>query len=283
MKNKTASKPNTKNKGPDSKEWPATKVEMRKVSKLIPYANNARLHSEEQVGQIADSIREWGWTVPVLVDEDGMIIAGHGRILAAQKLGIEEVPAMVAKGWTEAQKKAYVIADNQLTLNAEWDEQLLRIELQELQDQDFDIEITGLSSEDIDRVLEGAYDEANEPSTMHRLEAPIYEPEGDAPSIGEMLDRGKAEEIERRIHATAGIPDDIKSFLLAAATRHYAFRYDRIATYYTHASEEVQRLMEESALVIIDYDSAVEHGYVEMNKELLAIREKEEAEHHGEA
>ena len=87
-------------------DWPADKVERRDVASLVPYARNARTHSPAQVAAIAASIREWGWTVPVLVDDAGGIIAGHGRILAAQKLGITEVPVMVAAGWTEAQKRA---------------------------------------------------------------------------------------------------------------------------------------------------------------------------------
>ena len=108
-------------------DWPADKVERRDVASLVPYAKNARTHSAAQDAASAASIREWGWTVPVLVDEAGGIIAGHGRILAAQKLGITQVPVMLATGWTEAQKRAYVIADNKLALNAGWDEDLLRI------------------------------------------------------------------------------------------------------------------------------------------------------------
>ena len=114
-------------------KWPADKVERRAVAALIPYARNARKHSPEQVDQIAASIREWGWTVPVLVDEQGGIIAGHGRVLAAQKLGLVDVPVMVAAGWSEAQKRAYVLADNKLALNAGWDDDLLKIELDDLQ------------------------------------------------------------------------------------------------------------------------------------------------------
>lgn len=130
--------------------WPANKVEMRNVSELVPYANNSRTHSPQQVDQIAASINEWGWTMPVLVDEKGMLIAGHGRIMAAQKLGIKEVPTMTATGWTEAQKKAYVIADNKLALNADWNMELLSIELQELQELDFDLELTGFELGEIE-------------------------------------------------------------------------------------------------------------------------------------
>ena len=108
-------------------KWPADKVERRSVDALVPYARNARTHSDEQVAQIAASIREWGWTTPILVDEDGGIIAGHGRVMAARKLSIDEVPVMVATGWTDAQRRAYVLADNQLALNAGWDTELLKV------------------------------------------------------------------------------------------------------------------------------------------------------------
>ncbi|MCA3380175.1 MAG: ParB N-terminal domain-containing protein [Roseomonas sp.] len=126
-------------------EWPADKVERRAIDDLIPYARNARTHSEEQVAQIAASIREWGWTVPVLVDEAGGIIAGHGRVLAARKLGLAEVPVMVATGWTEVQRRAYVLADNKLALNAGWDDALVKLELSDLEGMKFDLALTGFS------------------------------------------------------------------------------------------------------------------------------------------
>jgi ParB-like chromosome segregation protein Spo0J len=130
-------------------QWPADKVERRKVADLIPYARNSRTHSDVQVAQIAASIKEWGWTVPVLIEPDGGLIAGHGRILAAQKLGITEVPCMVAEGWTDAQRRAYIIADNKLALNAAWDEDALRIEIAELGDLDFDLSLTGFGVDEI--------------------------------------------------------------------------------------------------------------------------------------
>lgn len=128
--------------------WPADKVERRSVDSLIPYARNARTHSDEQVAQIAASIKEWGWTMPIPADEDGGVIAGHGRIMAARKLGIVDVPVMVATGWSEAQKRAYVLADNKLTLNSGWDLDLLGAELEGLGDLGFDIGLTGFSEEE---------------------------------------------------------------------------------------------------------------------------------------
>lgn len=125
-------------------------VKVVNIETLIPYARNSRTHSDEQVAQIAASIKEWGFTTPVLVDEDGGIIAGHGRTLAARKLGMTEVPVLVARGWTDAQKRAYVIADNKLALNAGWDQELLRLELADLGDLDFDLGLVGFSAEELE-------------------------------------------------------------------------------------------------------------------------------------
>ena len=133
------------------KRWPADKVERRTLSSLIPYARNARTHSDAQVAQIAASIKEWGWTSPVLIDPTGSIIAGHGRVMAARKLGLTEVPVMVAEGWTDAQKKAYVLADNQLALNAGWDAALLSLELKELNAEGFSLDLIGFD----DKALAG--------------------------------------------------------------------------------------------------------------------------------
>jgi hypothetical protein len=123
---------------PKKASWPADKVERRKVKDLVPYAKNARTHSEEQIEQIAHAIEQWGWTVPCLVDEKGGLIAGHGRVLAAKQLGLNEVPVVVARGWSAAQKRAYVIADNKLTENGGWDDDLLKVEIGELQGEGFD-------------------------------------------------------------------------------------------------------------------------------------------------
>ena len=132
--------------------WPADHVARRPVSALVPSARNARTHSQQQVAQIAASITEWGWTVPVLVDEGSQIIAGHGRVLAARSLGITEVPVMVASDWSPEQKRAYLLADNQLALNAGWDEDLLRLELGELANEGFDLSLTGFSEDELARL-----------------------------------------------------------------------------------------------------------------------------------
>lgn len=134
---------------------------------LIPYANNSRTHSDDQINQIAASMKEWGITNPILIDEDKGIIAGHGRLMAANKLGIEEVPCIVLDGLSDTQKKAYIIADNKLALNAGWDDELLKLEIEGLQDLDFDIDLLGFDEDELDamfpKLVEGLIDEDQVP------------------------------------------------------------------------------------------------------------------------
>ena len=130
-------------------------VNYRPLAALIPYARNARTHSEEQVAQIAASIREFGWTNPILVDGDSGVIAGHGRLLAARKLGMTTVPVIELAGMSEAEKRAYILADNKLALNAGWDEAMLAAEIGDLQGLGFDLALTGFELGEIDALLAG--------------------------------------------------------------------------------------------------------------------------------
>ena len=136
-------------------------VEQVGIDKLIPYVNNAKIHSEEQVTRIASSIREFGFVNPVLIDKEYNIIAGHGRVMAAKKLDMAEVPCLYIEGLTEAQRKAYILADNRLGELADWDMDLVTSELEMLQELDFDIDLTGFElPEDEDEIQE---DEVPEP------------------------------------------------------------------------------------------------------------------------
>lgn len=137
---------------PDAVEhWP--------LDRLIPYARNARTHDDDQVAQIAASIVEFGWTNPILVDTDGGIVAGHGRLLAARKLGLDTVPVVVLDHLTPAQRRAYVIADNKLALNAGWNEELLASELHALNGEGFDLGLTGFSEAELDALMAPLGDE----------------------------------------------------------------------------------------------------------------------------
>jgi ParB-like chromosome segregation protein Spo0J len=131
----------------------ARHIELWLISRLIPYARNPRTHSETQVDQIAASIAEFGFNNPILVDTKAGIIAGHGRLLAARKLQLQEVPVIVLDHLSEAQKRAYIITDNQLALNAGWDEAILRSELAALQAEDFNIDLIGFEDEELARLL----------------------------------------------------------------------------------------------------------------------------------
>jgi len=129
-------------------------IEQVSIEALIPYARNSRTHSDAQVAQIAASIREFGFTNPILIDAEGGIIAGHGRTMAARKLGLDEVPCIRLSSLTDAQKKAYIIADNKLALNAGWDDEMLKVELAELKDLDFDLSLIGFDADELANLLE---------------------------------------------------------------------------------------------------------------------------------
>lgn len=137
------------------------------MAELTPYARNSRQHSQAQIAQIAASIKEWGWTQPIICDEDGGILAGHGRLMAAQHLGLEEVPCVVATGWSEAKRRAYVIADNRLAETATWDQAMLATELQDLNDLDFDLSLVGFDGDELAKLLDGDTEEENNPASPY--------------------------------------------------------------------------------------------------------------------
>jgi ParB-like chromosome segregation protein Spo0J len=141
---------------------PADKIERRAIEELIPYARNSRTHSDAQVAQIAASIKEWGWTMPILVDEAGGIIAGHGRVMAARSLGHKDVPVVIASGWSETKKRAYVIADNKLALNAGWDQELLKVEIADLESMGSDLSLLGFDSNELASLFDEKEEELKE-------------------------------------------------------------------------------------------------------------------------
>ena len=138
-----------------SEPWLSTQIERWPTEKLVPYARNARTHSEEQVAQIAASIVEFGFTNPILAGSDGVIVAGHGRLAAAQKLGLDTVPVVVLDHLTPTQRRALIIADNRIAENAGWDDAMLRIELQSLQEDGFNLDITGFDADALAEIMAG--------------------------------------------------------------------------------------------------------------------------------
>ena len=136
-------------------------IEYKSTGELVPYINNSRTHSEQQVQQVAASIKEFGFTNPILIDHDSGIIAGHGRLQAAQLLSLDEVPTITLEGLTDAQKKAYVIADNKLALNSGWDFELLKVELENIANE-IDISVLGFDDQELANIIDGLNEEPPE-------------------------------------------------------------------------------------------------------------------------
>ena len=153
-----------------SEQWAVHNTVIKNINDLIEYDSNPREHTPEQVEQVANSIREFGWTMPILIDETNEIIAGHGRLMAGKQLGIKEVPCIVAQGWSDEQKKAYCIADNKLTENSTWSKDFLKLNLTNLYDNEFDLKLTGFSDDELSKLLpdfnidEGLTDEDDVPT-----------------------------------------------------------------------------------------------------------------------
>ncbi len=251
------------------------KITQKKVTELIPYVNNSRKHSDKQVAQIAASIKEFGWTNPILVDGENGIIAGHGRLMAARKLGMTEVPTIELSDLSESQKKAYVIADNNLALNADWDEALLKIELENLKDLSFDLDILAFDDEFLTNLLEENEDEDN--MYTQKVDIPTYEPSEIKPNVKDLYDDSKAFNLIDKIKASK-LPQAEKDFLMLTAGRHVVLNFQLIADYYAHSERPVQQLMEDSALVIVDLDDAIANGWVNLSKKLDDIYDEDNEE-----
>lgn len=264
------------------------------IGELRMYSRNARTHSGEQVKRIAESIQEFGFLNPILLDSATKeIIAGHGRLLAARELGLETVPVVVYSHLTAAQKKAYTLADNKLALDAGWDEELLKLELDELKLDDFDLDIIGFENFEFQTNLpddnadfnfqssEKADDKENPYS--QKTDAISYQPSQDTkPEISELYDNQKTKKLLIEIEQS-NVSNPDKEFLITAAQRHIVFNYKNIAEYYCHSKKDVQELMEKSALVILDYDNAIKEGYIKLSQTLNEIYEDDNSETESES
>lgn len=242
-------------------DFPAYKI--IETSKLSPYDKNAKTHPKEQVSKIVKSIKEYGFINPVIINNDGRIVAGHGRFLAALELGINFLPCIDVGHLTDAQARAYALADNKIILDSDWDNDLLKFEISELQSLGFDLSLTGFDSEEIQSILG---DEKKEKYTLE-VSTPIYEPSERPPEIKDLIDTSKFEYFTKKIN-TLSLEEDAKQFLYNAAHRFNVFSYKKIADFYAHSELELQQIMEELGLVIIDFEKAIELGFVDLTKDM---------------
>lgn len=231
----------------------------KNIKELKPYKKNAKKHSKEQVEQIANSIKEFGFTQPVIIDKNNCVVAGHGRILGAKKAGLKQVPTVTLEELTEEQIKAYRLVDNKLN-ESEWDSVLLAQELEEIKDLNMDLFGFDLAEEI----------EQEESKYSMEINIPHYEIKGEMPDLSELVDKTKTNELLNNIKAS-NIPEEIKKFLRLGAYRHLKFNYSKIAEFYAQADKETQELMEQSALVIIDFDDALKNGYVQLSNKLFDL------------
>ena len=233
------------------------------VNDLIPYENNPR-KNDEAVGKVAESIREFWFKVPVIIDRDNVIVAGHTRVRAAKQIGLETVPVIIADDLTEEQVRAFRLADNKTSEFAEWDFEKLAEELAGIEN--IDMENFGFTFPEDEEEKE-----ENNPYT-EKTNIPQYEITGDVPDISELVDEEKTEELLADIE-NSGLPHKEKEFLKKAAQRHLVFNYRKVAEYYAAASPEMQDLMEKSALVIIDYNNAIAYGYSKLSEKIKQLAE----------
>lgn len=242
-------------------------ITMRKIEELTPYENNPR-NNDMAVDAVAESIKQFGFKNPVIIDKDGVIVAGHTRYKAAKKLGITDIPCISANDLSDEQIKAFRLADNKTAELAEWDEDLLGKEMSGIIN--IDMSQFGFSVGE-DELGEEVQDD----KYTLKVNIPQYEITGDCPELSDMLDSSKADELIEEINSTENIPSDVKEFLIQAARRHNVFNYRNIAEYYAHAEPEVQKLFEKSALVIIDINDAIANGYVQLTSDIADIMEDE--------
>lgn len=243
------------------------KVEYLDIDKLKPYENNPRIN-EAAVDKVAESIEEFGFRNPIIVDADNVIVAGHTRLLSAKQLGYAEVPVIRASDLTEKQIKAYRIADNKTSEFAEWDFDLLEVELEGLDDI-----FTGFSDRDIDNIMTDK-DDAENPYTS-KVDIPQYDVAGENPSVNDIYDKRKAEMLIDEIN-NYDLDDEVREFLTYGAYRHIVFNYRKIAEYYVNASPDIQKLIECSAMVIIDYEDAIKNGFVALNEGIMEMLDEDE-------
>ena len=259
---------------------PKQKVEcafdsMVAVEEIIPNPRNPNLHPKKQLDLLAKIIKAQGWRAPITVsNRSGFIVRGHARLEAAKLLGLTECPVDFQDYENEAVEWADCIADNRIAELAEPDLPLLKDILLELDSHNLDMDLTGYDTESIESLMTQLHEPELDDKYTQKIIPPVYTPKGEKPKISELYDEKKTQSLIADINK-AELPKDIASFLKIAAQRHTSFHFRNIAEYYCHATPEIQDLMERSGLIIIDFNKAIEYGFVHLVESLQALADQE--------
>lgn len=248
------------------------KIIYKNINEVNPYVNNPR-NNEESVDAVANSIKEFGWKVPCVIDKNGVLVTGHTRLKAAKKLGLTEIPCIIADDLTDEQIKAYRLADNRVGESSTWDLTKLKVELDSISD-DLNMEDFNFLEEDLQELEASSFPKCKKNEVDNyskKIDIPQYQITGANPSLSDMVDTTKYDQLMEEINNNKTLSKDDRRLLELAATRHIVFNYANIAEHYAHADKDTQELMENSALVIIDFDNALKNGYVKLDKKLKGI------------
>ena len=240
-------------------------IEEVEIDSLDFDKHNARKHGVRNLDTIKASLTEFGQQKPIVVDGDNVVIAGNGTLAAARALGWEKI-YIHRTPLTGSKAVAYALADNRTAELATWDLDMLSTHVSTLTAEGMDLGQFGFGDNDFDFDFNGASGPGDQ--YEHKIEPPIYAITGEKPKLDELVNTEKCQGLAERI-MNSNVSDDDKAFLMAAATRHNVFSFDKIAEYYAHASDEMQQLMEDSALVIIDFDKAIANGFVVMSEQIV--------------
>lgn len=255
------------------------KITEKPLSSLIPYEFNNKKHSSLQIDRIANSIKEFWFTQPIVIDKNNVVIIGHWRLEGAKKLGMEKVPTVVMEDLNETQIKKLRILDNKLN-ESEWNVENLKLELEDLPDLniwDLELEVEDLFEDLLDTSEGGgewkSFMDWDKYTT--KVDTPIYTPLGLDIDIPDMINYDKQALLEKKIR-DADISEEIKEFLIRCSYRFIEYNYKNIAEFYSQAPKEIQELMEDLALVVIDYDKAIEDWYTSLKSFLDDIASQDE-------
>jgi hypothetical protein len=245
------------------------------TSDIKPNIKNPNRHPKKQLELLSKIIKAQGWRNPIVVSNlSGFVTKGHARLAAAKLLGLTEVPVDFQDYDTPESEMADMLADNRLAELAEPDLPMLKDILLELDTGAFDMDLTGFDTESIESLMTQLHEPELDDKYTQKIIPPVYTPKGEKPKISELYDEKKTQSLIADINK-AELPKDITSFLKIAAQRHTSFHFRNIAEYYCHATPEIQDLMERSGLIIIDFNKAIEYGFVHLVESLQALADQE--------